>query len=190
MPTVKVVEALGRQKRWQAAATGGLFMIALDAPYIIEGNLRHVVWWTWNPNFEYFQYWVDWPLVDLCWRGLWDALFLFIMLWALPRIDAAADNASRWSCAKSLGVFAPLAAVAVLVGGPILLMPMTIVTALGGPQWPLAALLVVAYAAIAVAALRTVVHEHGVTPYLVVQTVGVIVLTGIDLFPGTEHAAM
>jgi hypothetical protein len=63
---------------------------------------------------------------------------------ALPRIDAAADSASRWWCAKSLGVFAPLAVLAVLVGGPILLTPLTIVTALGGPQWPPAALLVVA----------------------------------------------
>jgi hypothetical protein len=110
------------------------------APGSKWSNLRHVVWWTWDQNFEYFQYRVGWPLVNLCWQGLWDALFVFIMLLALPRIDAAADSASRWWCAKSLGVFVPLAVLAVLVGGPILLTPLTIVTALGGPQWQHAAI--------------------------------------------------
>jgi hypothetical protein len=57
----KIVEALGITSRWKAAATGGLFMIALDAAYIIEGNLRHVVWWTWRADFVMFQYWLGWP---------------------------------------------------------------------------------------------------------------------------------
>lgn len=209
----KVVEALGIQKRWQAAITGGLFMIALDAPYIIEGNLRHVVWWTWDPNFELFQYWVGWPLVDLCWQGIWDAVFIYLMLWALPRIDAAADNvAAQWSNAKSLGAFPPLAALAVLVLGPILMSPVTIVTVLGGPQWPVVVLLVAGYTAVAVSALRgarparsteaftaaivfiyvacmaamvigNVVYEGGLTQYIVVQTVGLIVVSGLATFP-------
>ncbi len=208
----KVVEALGIRKRWQAAATGGLFMIALDAPYIIEGNLRRVVWWTWDPNFKLFQYWVGWPLADLCWQGLWDALFLYIMLWAVPRIDAKAP----WSSTRSFGVFAPLAALAVLVGGPILLTPLTIVTALGVPQWPLAVLLVAAYAAVAARALRTarpagrievftgvlvglyvssftamvianVAFERGITQYIVVQTAGLILMTALTLVPAVTR---
>jgi hypothetical protein len=208
----KVVEALGIEKRWQAAITGGLFMIALDAPYIIEGNLRHVVWWTWDPHFAFFQYWVGWPLVDLCWQGIWDAVFIYIMLWALPRIDAAANNGpARWSNAKALGAFPPLAAVAVLVVGPILMSPVMIVTALGGRQWPLVVLLVTGYSVVAVTALRSagppspdriaagivlvyvgslgamvianVVHEGGITPYIVVQTVGLTVVSGLALLP-------
>lgn len=83
----KVVEAWGITRRWQAAVTGGLFMVAFDAPYIIEGGLRHVVWWTWRSDFPMFQYWLDWPLVDLCWQATWDAMFFYLMLWALPHID-------------------------------------------------------------------------------------------------------
>ena len=209
----KVVEVLGIGKRWQAAITGGLFMIALDAPYIIEGNLRRVVWWTWDPNFKFFQYWVGWPLLDLCWQGIWDAVFIYIMLWALPRIDAAASNgAARWSNAKALVAFPALAALAVLVLGPILMSPFTIVTALGGPQWPVVVLLVAGYTAVAVTALRSarpntpperfpagiifvyvaslaamvianVVYEGGITQYIGVQTVGLIVVSGLALFP-------
>lgn len=207
----KVVEALGIAKRWQAAITGGLFMIALDAPYIIEGNLRHVVWWTWDPNFKFFQYWVGWPLLDLCWQGIWDAVFIYIMLWASSRIDGDKGSA-QWSSTKALGAFPPLAALAVLVLGPILMSPVTIVTALGGPQWPVAVLLVAGYTAVAVTALRSarphtpperftasiicvyvaslgamvvanVVYEGGITQYIVVQTVGLIVVSGLALFP-------
>jgi hypothetical protein len=209
----KVVEALGIEKRWQAAITGGLFMIALDAPYIIEGNLRHVVWWTWDPNFKFFQYWVGWPLLDLCWQGIWDAVFIYIMLWALPRIDAVANiSAARWTNATALGAFPPLAALAVLVLGPILMSPVTIVTALGGPQWPVVVLLVAAYSVVAVTALRSaepnasserftagivfvyvaslgamvianVIYEGGIAQYIVVQTVGLIVVSAMALFP-------
>ena len=217
----KVVEALGIEKRWQAAITGGLFMIALDAPYIIEGNLRHVVWWTWDPNFQFFQYWVGWPLLDLCWQGIWDALFIYIMLWALPRIDMTTQRRiARWSNAKALAAFPPLAALTVLVPGPILMSPVTIVTALGGPQWPVVALLVNGYIAVAVAALRTakrmgsvepftvvivfvyvaclgamvignVLYEGGLTEYILVQTVGLIVVSGLALVPllGKRRAA-
>lgn len=203
----KVVEALGIRKRWQSAVAGGLFMIALDAPYIIEGNLRHIVWWTWDPNFKMFQYWVGWPLADLCWQGVWDALFLYLMLWAVPRLEP-----SGWSNAKAFGGFAPLAALAVLVGGTILLTPLTVATLLGAPQWPLVVALVAAYAIVAATALRTarptvggdpctaaivsiyvasftamvianVVFERGITQYIVVQTVGLVLMTALALFP-------
>ncbi|OBG99025.1 hypothetical protein A5697_14630 [Mycobacterium sp. E3251] len=209
----KVVEAIGTEKRWQGAVTGGLFMIALDAPYIIEGNLRHVVWWTWNPNFEYFQFWVGWPLLDLCWQGIWDAVFIYIMLWAAPRIDGLAGSGiARWSNAKAMGAFPPLAALMVLVTGPILMSPVTVVTALGGRQWPVVVMLVVGYCAVTVTALRSakanpsfepftlglvvlyvaslgamvianVVYERGLTRYILVQAVGLIVVSGLASFP-------
>jgi hypothetical protein len=208
----KVVQALGIEKRWQAAIVGGLFMIALDAPYMTEGPLRHVGWWTWDPNFEYFQYFAGWPLLDLCWQGTWEALFLYVMLWSLPRIDAGENGAARWSNAKALGAFPPLAALTVLVIGPFLLLPVTGVTALGGPQWPVVALLVAAYTAVAVVALRTattagsvepvtaiivfgyvasfaamvienIVYEGRLTQYIVVQIIALIAVSGLALFP-------
>jgi hypothetical protein len=200
----KVVERLGIEKRWQAAITGGLFMIAMDAPYIIEGNLRHVVWWTWDPNFKFFQSWVGWPLVDLCWQGSWDAVFIYLMLWARPRIDG-------WSNAKALGGFPPVAALTVLIAGPILLSPIMIPTALGARQWPLVALLVAGYIAVTIAALRTarplpferftvvlvityvacmaamvianVVYEGALTQYVFVQSVGLVVMSAMALYP-------
>ncbi|GAA4540500.1 hypothetical protein [Mycobacterium paraffinicum] len=209
----KVIEAIGIEKRWQAAITGGLFMVALDAPYIIEGNLRHVVWWTWNPNFEYFQFWLGWPLLDLCWQGIWDAVFLYIMFWAVPRIDGSTSSGIvRWSNAKAFGAFPPLAALAVLLAGPILMSPVTVVTALGGPQWPVAVSLVIAYCAVTVTALRcarlkpsfdaftvgvvavyvaslgamaiaNVAYERGLTQYIVVQAVGLTVVSGFASIP-------
>lgn len=209
----KVVEGLGIQRRWQAAVTGGLVMITMDAPYIIEGNLRHIVWWTWDPNFKMFQYWVGWPFADMCWQATWDALFMYLMLWALPRVDGAVDGAvARWSPGKALAVFAPLAAIAVMVGGSFLLTPLTVGTLLGAPQWPIALTLVVGYVAVAVLALRTarpanrvepftaaiaaiyvisfaamvvanVVFERGITQYIVAQTIGLIVMSGFVLFP-------
>jgi hypothetical protein len=208
----KVIEALGIEKRWHAAIVGGFFLIALDAPYMIEGPLRHVQWWTWDPNFKYFQYFVGWPLLDLCWQGTWEALFLYIMLWALPRIDAGENGGARWSNAKALGMFPPLAALTVLATGPFLLLPVTGVTALGGPQWPVVALLIAAYTAVAVIALRTakpagsvepataiivfvyvagfaamvienITHEGRLTGYIMVQIIALITVSGLTLFP-------
>ncbi|WP_046320345.1 hypothetical protein [Mycobacterium sp. UM_Kg1] len=205
----KIVEALGIEKRWHAAAAGGLFMIALDAPYVIEGTLDRTVWWTWDPGFELFQYWAGWPLIDLCWQGIWDALFLYLMMWAGPRIDGA-GAAARWSPATALGAFPALAAVAVLVAGPVLLAPVTVVTLLGGPQWPLAALLVAGYGAVTLRALRcatprpeaftlglvlayvvsigamvlaNVAYEGGLTGYSAVQSVGLITVIGFAALP-------
>src|ERR1700761_6870741 len=163
----KVVEALGIEKRWYKAIVGGIFLIALDAPYMREGPLRHVQWWTWDPNFKYFQYFVGWPLLDVCWQGTWEALFLYIMLWALPRIDAGENGGARWSNAKALGMFPPLAALTVLATGPFLLLPVTGVTALGAPQWPVVMLLIAAYVAVAVIALRAARPKGSVEPVTV-----------------------
>jgi hypothetical protein len=208
----KVVEALGIEKRWHAAIVGGLFLIALDAPYMIEGPLRHIQWWTWDPSFKYFQYFVGWPLLDVCWQGTWEALFLYVMLWALRRIDGGENSEAQWSNAKALGAFPPLAALTVLAIGPFLLLPVTGVTALGGPQWPVVALLIAAYIAVAVIALRTakptgsvepvtaisvfvyvasfaamvienIVHEGRLTRYIVVQIIALIAVSGLALFP-------
>lgn len=208
----KVIEALGIEKRWQAAIVGGLFLIALDAPYMIEGPLRHVHWWAWDPNFKYFQYFVGWPLLDVCWQGTWEALFLYVMLWALRRIDGSENSAARWSNAKALGAFPPLAALTVLVIGPFLLVPVTGVTVLGGPQWPVVALLIAAYIAVAAIALRTatpassvepvtafivfvyvgsfaammienIAHEGRLTGYIVAQIIALIAVSGLTLFP-------
>jgi hypothetical protein len=208
----KVIEALGIEKLWHAAIVGGLFLITLDAPYMIEGPLRHVQLWTWDPNFKYFQYFVGWPLLDVCWQGTWEALFLYIMLRALPRIDASENGGARWSNAKALGMFPPLAALTVLAIGPFLLLPVTGITALGGPQWPVVALLIAAYTAVAAIALRTarptdsvepvtaiivfayvasfaamvienIVHEGRLTEYILVQIIALIVVTGLALFP-------
>jgi hypothetical protein len=208
----KVVEALGIEKRWQAAIVGGLFLIMLDAPYMTEGPLRHVQWWTWDPNFKYFQYFAGWPLLDVCWQGTWEALFLYIMLWALRRVDAGENSAARWSNAKALGMFPPLAALAVLAIGPFLLVPVTGVTALGGPQWPVVALLIAAYIAVAVIALRTarpagavepvtaivvfvyvasfaamvienIVHEGRLTGYIAAQIIALTAVSALTLFP-------
>jgi hypothetical protein len=212
----KVVRALGIEKRWQAAIVGGYFLIALDAPYMIEGPLRHVQWWTWDPNFKYFQYFVGWPFLDVCWQGTWEALFLYIMLRALRRIDGAENSESRWSNAQALGAFPPLAALTVLAIGPFLLVPITGVTALGGPQWPVVVLLIAAYTAVAVVALRTarpsgsietitaiivfvyvasfaamvlenLVHEHRLTQYIVVQIIALIAVSAFALFPLTAR---
>jgi hypothetical protein len=212
----KVVDALGIEKRWQAAIVGGYFLIALDAPYMVEGPLRQVQWWTWDPNFTYFQYFVGWPLLDVCWQGTWEALFLYIMLRALPRIDSSENGKARWSNAKALGAFPPLAALTVLAVGPFLLVPVTGITALGGPQWPVVALLIAAYTAVAVVALRTarptgsvepitaiivfvyvasfaamvlenVLHEGRLTGYIVAQIIALIAVSGLTLFPLTAR---
>lgn len=206
----KVIEAMGIGKKWQAAVTGGLFMIALDAPYIIEGGLRHIGWWTWHTDFKMFQYWLGWPLVDLCWQATWDAMFFYLMLRALPHIDGI--TRPRWSSVTCLGVFAPASALGVIVSGCFLLTPLMAVTFLGGPQWPVVVALVLAYLAIAAAALRTATpprarvepitawsvsvyvsafaamvvanfrHDGGPV-YAAVQTAGLVVVCGLTLFP-------
>lgn len=200
----KVLEALGIRSRWQAAITGGLIMVFIDAPYIIEGGLRHIVWWTWHSDFTMYQLWLGWPLVDLWWHATWDALFFYLMLRFLPRIDAVVGSPDRWSNARVLGVFPPIAAAIVLLCGTVLCAPVAAVTYLGGRQWPVVATLVVIYTVIAIQALRkaipdriepitvavvgaytacfaamvwaNVAFEGRVTLYIAVQTAGLILL--------------
>jgi hypothetical protein len=207
----KVVESLGIKKNWQAAITGGLFSIAIDAPYIIEGNLRHIVWWTWDPDFAMFQYFVGWPLADLTWQAVWGALFFYAMLRARRFIDGPGTRS--WSNARAFGLFAPLTAVGVIVVGTVALTPLTVITLLGGPQWPLVAALVLGYLAVTAMALRAaeppaqriepiiawvvgayvaafsamvvanVVHEGRISLYILIQAIGLAVATAIAAFP-------
>jgi hypothetical protein len=207
----KVVDALGVVKRWQAAVTGGLFMVVLDAPYIIEGNLRHVVWWTWSSDFKMFQYWLGWPLVDMFWQATWGATFLYLMLRARPHVDGMSEP--RWRNGIALAVRAPLAAVAVLFIGTVLMLPLVGVTISFGRQWPVLVVLVAGMAAVAVSALRTakpptnrvdpltgwmtgiyvvaflamvignVVFEGRITAYLAVQSLGLLGVVAFATFP-------
>lgn len=207
----KVIEALGIKKAWQSAVTGGLFAISIDAPYIIEGNLRHIVWWTWDPNFKMFQYFAGWPLADMCWQAVFGMVFYFLIFHFRPRIDGSAE--AKWSNAKAFGVFAPLVAPIVIVVGTILLAPLTITTLLGGAQWPVASMLVVAMISVAVVALRSaepaftriepitawvvgiyvvsfaamiianVVREGGLTLYIAVQILGLLAALAFVTFP-------
>lgn len=212
----RIIEALGIDKTWQAAVTGGLFMIFLDAPYIIEGNLRRVVWWTWDTDFKLFQFWLGWPLADMAWQGVWGAAFYYLMLRAQPHVDGQAE---RWQTARAFGREAPLRALLVIAMGPILLAPLTIFTFAVGPQWPIMVLTVGAMTAIAIVGLRSatpraridswaigaitafvlafttmvidnVLHEGRVTAYVAVQIlglVGVIVFATIPIWPWQRY---
>lgn len=205
----KIVESLGIITRWQAAVTGGLFMVFMDAPYIIEGNLRHVVWWTWDPDFTLFQLWVGWPLADMLWQATFGATFFYLVLRCLPHIDG---DTERWSTAKLFGV-APLISLGVLIIGPVLMSPLTLATFTIGQQWPVVAPMMAAMLAVTILALRTAepprpttdrfttwlvgaytvtfaamilanfVHEGGLTMYTVVQTIGLIGMTVFASFP-------
>jgi hypothetical protein len=212
----KVLEALRIQSRWQAAITGGLIMVAIDAPYIIEGGLRHVVWWTWH-EWMMYQLWLGWPLVDLWWHATWDAMFFYLMLRAVPHLNSTLGNPAQWSNTKALAAFPLIASATVLVIGPFLHLPLAALTYLGGRQWPLVIVLVVAYAAVAVNALRgarprgieaitiavvgiyaagfaamiaaNIAYQHGVTLYIAVQSCGVLVLCGFVAFPALARRA-
>lgn len=207
----KIVEALGIVRNWQAAISGGLFMIALDAPYIIEGNLRHIVWWTWSSDFAMFQYWLGWPLVDMFWQSTWGATFYFLALRARPHIDGEAQ--SRWSTCEALVWRAPLAAVAVLIIGSALMLPLVGATFAFGFQWPVLVALVVGMTAVTFNALLTarptvrridgltarmialyvcsflamivgnIVHEGGIAMYIAVQSLGVLGVIAFATFP-------
>lgn len=181
----KVVEALRIRSNWQAAVTGGLFMVALDAPYIIEGNLRHVVWWTWDPDFTLFQYIAGWPLVDLFWQATWDALIFYLLLRFTSRIDNGVPGSQpRWSNLRTFVVFPLLTTVTVLTVGTVFFLPMTIIALLGGPQWVVVAVLLAAYLAVFVTAIRDRERStvEPITAALVVTYVGAFTAMVIDNF--------
>ena len=48
-----------------------------------------------------FQYFVGWPLADLCWQATWGALFLYVMLRARPRIDGLTEIAGMIEIERS-----------------------------------------------------------------------------------------
>ncbi|MEB4209533.1 hypothetical protein OQ789_10720 [Mycobacterium sp. 94-17] len=207
----KVVEALGIASRWKAAVAGGLFMVFLDAPYIIEGNLRHVVWWTWRSDFSMFQYWLGWPLVDMAWQAVWGSVFYYLMLGARRYLDGTGEQ--RWTTGRALGVQAPLRAVAVLLVGFLLLSPLTIWTFVVGPQWPFMIVMVAAFCVVTVAALRSatpaaarpdallsawialyvvsftamiianIVRDGRLTLYATVQAIGLLGVAALATFP-------
>jgi hypothetical protein len=206
-----IVEALGITKRWQAAVAGGLFMIVLDAPYIIEGNLRHIVWWTWDSEFPLFQFWLGWPLADMAWQAAFGTVFLYLMLWARPRLDGLTGE--RWSNAAAFGLRAPLVSVCVIAIGTLLMSPLTIWTFVVGPQWPVMVVAVGAMTAVTVIALKSarppwsgvsafvtgaigsyviaflamivanLCYEGTVTMYIAVQTGGLIGVAAFATFP-------
>lgn len=212
----KLAEGFRIPVLWRRAVVGGLIMGVLDAPYIIQGNLPHTVWWTWHDWYLY-QFWVGWPLVDLWWHLTWDAL-IFYLLWRLePSIEAtyrrAAPGPRRW--AVTLLAIPPAIAGAVNLAGPFLHLPIVIVTALGGPQWPVVVALVAAYVAVAISvrdhltggrlerttALTTGVYvagmaimvvgnlaqERGLPQYVLVQTAALVAVTVAVLLLRRNH---
>ena len=206
----KLVEALGIESLWQRAIVGGLIMSFLDAPYIIEGNLRHVVWWTWH-QWDLYQLWLGWPLVDMWWQMTWDALIFYLLLRLLPRLTRRASVGGAQAHASVL-IVAPVGiAVVVNLIGPFLHLPIVIATYVGGRQWPVVVVLYVVYLAVAVRALRSArplrvetvtavcagiyvvafvamvigndVHEGRVPFYAVVQVIGLVMIGVTLVFP-------
>lgn len=207
----KVVEGFGIPSRIKAAITGGLFMVLLDAPYSIEGGLRHVVWWTYDPNFPLFEFWLGWPLLELTWQALWGAAFYYFMLRRRPRVDGQVEK--RVGIGRLLVVQAPLAALPAIGVGLVAMAPITITSLLGIPQRIVVSLLILGYVAVAVPALRkanpprsfvdpwlagwalwfavafgamvigNVVYENGVTVYVAVQALGIIGVLALATFP-------
>lgn len=206
----KVVEALGVTRRWQAAIVGGLFMICQEAPFVIEGALSHVRWFTWHDN-PLLQFFAGWPLVDMYWQMTWGALYFWLLLRARDHLDGSADG--RWASAGALGWRALLTAGTVLVVGPLLFAPVYLATATIGVHWPVLVVAVGAFFVITVAALRTacppqrrvapftavivgfyvmsfvvmvaanVVYDGGVTQETAVQATGLLGMLLLATFP-------
>lgn len=173
-----VVEALGIPSHWRAALTGGLFMIFLDAPYIIEGNLRNIVWWTWDPHFVLFQYWLGWPLADMFWQSTWGATFFYVMLRCRAHLDG--DARPRWSTRHALAVRAPLAAIAVLALGMVWMLPLLAATFTIGQQWPVLVVLVLGLAVVTVQSLRSATPARRVDPFMPAM-IGIYVLAFLPM---------
>ncbi len=207
----KVVDALGIASRIKAAITGGLFMVLLDAPYSIEGGLRHVVWWTYDPDFKLFEFWLGWPLLELTWQAIWGAAFYYFMLRHIPRVDGPVEE--RVGNGRLLAVQAPLAALSAIAVGLVAMSPITITSLLGIPQWIVVSLLMIGYVAVVVPAMRgatpprgsvdpwlmgwavwfavafgamvigNLVYENGMTLDLTVQTLGIVGVLALATFP-------
>ncbi|BCQ08378.1 hypothetical protein JMUB5695_01808 [Mycobacterium heckeshornense] len=200
----KIVESLDIPSLWQRALTGGLVMACVDAPYIIQGGLPQIGWWTWH-QWKMYQLWLGWPLADLWWQMTWDALFFYVLWRAVPHLDARRSNT------VTLLGFPLAAAVGINLVAPLLHIPLILVTYLGTPQWPLVVALVLGYVIVAVRAMRlspadfvepvTVIvagiyvlsmavmvignalYEKGLTEYIAVQSAALIILCGFVAYP-------
>lgn len=151
----KVVEALRVTRPLHAAALGGLFMIALDAPYTMQGHLEQLSWWSYNESSRLVQFVGPWPMIDFCWLATCHALFFAIITAARPAIDPRTVlGHTRWSTTLAAVVFPTATALLVLAGTSIILSPMAAATLLGLPQWLVAAALMIALAVISAGALR------------------------------------
>lgn len=179
-------------------------MACVDAPYIIQGGLPQIGWWTWH-QWKMYQLWLGWPLADLWWQMTWDALFFYVLWRAVPHLDARRSNT------VTLLGFPLAAAVGINLVAPLLHIPLILVTYLGTPQWPLVVALVLGYVIVAVRAMRlspadfvepvTVIvagiyvlsmavmvignalYEKGLTEYIAVQSAALIILCGFVAYP-------
>jgi hypothetical protein len=201
----KLIESLGIVRPWQRALAGGVVMALIDAPYAIQGGLPHVVWWTWRP-WEMYQFWMDWPLLDLWWRLTWDSVIFWIVYRSTPLVDfwyAKPGSSPLAAHLKALLVLPLCIAVVVNVVGPVLHLPGAIPTMFGVQQAPLVTLLGVIVAAVFLLAEKrprpevdgitvttvsvflasmtamvvgNIVHEGRFTDYILVESVAIAIL--------------
>ncbi|MBF4162468.1 hypothetical protein [Nocardioides acrostichi] len=202
----RIVDSLGITALLQRAIAGGAIMLALDAPYIIEGGLRHVVWWTWG-DWNLYQLWQGWPAMDAWWQTTWGAAFLF----AVYRFAPTATATPRRLLLGSLGIGGGLNVV-----GPLLHLPLLGVTLAGWPQWPFMGVLAVVAWGVAIRAIATgrpraqggavglvagyvaamgamvianAVYEGGLTLYIGVQALGLLALATLVALPYAQRRA-
>ncbi len=146
----KLAETMGIRSNWRRAVAGGAFMGLLDVCYIIQGGLRHVVWWTWRP-WEMYQLWQGWPGIDLWWEMTWGALLFWMVLTVTPRVNRWFDDEPLRTRANRLKAFVAVPAglvIALNVVGPVLMIPAATIAKAGGEYWPATAVLASGFAAV------------------------------------------
>ena len=161
----KIIEALRVARPLNAAAVGGLAMIALEAPYVIQGHLDHLSWWTYNLDSPLVEFVGSWPMIDLCWLATCHAVFFAIIAAVRPSIDPhTVLGHTRWTNLFAALGFPSMAAVVVLAATSMISSPMSVVTLLGLPQWMIAAVVVTGFAVITVHTLMTAAPADHVEP--------------------------
>jgi hypothetical protein len=199
----ELTQAFGFVRPWQRAVAGGFLMGLLDTGYIIEGGLRHVVWWTWG-DWWLYELWLGWPLVDLWWEMTWHAVIFWLIYRTTPKVDAWFRERSPRTARVRAYLLLPLAiAVVVNLVCPVLHLPLIVASQMGASQAPWVALLFVAFgavflfsekrpeanldrslswrmaiylAALSPMVIANAVHEGRFTDYCVVQTLALIAL--------------
>ncbi|MEB4209539.1 hypothetical protein [Mycobacterium sp. 94-17] len=126
-------------------------MFCLEAPFVIEGGLADMRWFTWRDE-PLLQFFAGWPFVDMYWQMTWGAVFFGVVLRARAHIDGEA--ARRWSTGKVLGLYPPLVAAFVIVVGSVLFAPIYLATITIGRHWPALVVTVAGFLVVAVTALR------------------------------------